>query len=71
MALGIVLGTITLVLVLGLLMQLLQNPKIQGGVIVLAVLAGLLVWLWSEIPEWVRKFVRKLWSKRRGRHEGD
>jgi uncharacterized membrane protein YczE len=71
MALGIVLGTVTFVLVLGLLAEILRNSKIQSGVIVLAVLVGLLVWLWNELPLWVRKFVRKLWNKRRRRHEGD
>jgi hypothetical protein len=70
-ALKVALGTVTFVFALGLLAEILRNPKIQSGVIVLALLVGLLVWLWSELPTWVRKFVRKLWSKRRQRHEGD
>src|ERR1700730_11331603 len=39
------------------LIDLLQRPQFQEGLLVVGVLIGLLWWLWSQLPEWLRKFV--------------
>jgi hypothetical protein len=50
------------------LLDLLQRPQFQAGVLVIGILLGLLWWLWSQLPEWFRKFVwRFLKRKERDR----
>lgn len=41
------------------LVFLLKQPQVQMGFFVLAVLLGVLWWLWSQLPEWFRKLIRK------------
>ena len=48
---------------------LLRSPQLQCGLIGLAILLGLLWWIWSELPEWFRKLVRKSFQKTRSRSE--
>lgn len=62
---------LTFVLAFGLVVEVLRTPSGHTGVIVLAGLTALLVWLWGKLPEWLRKFLRKQFTKRRGRHEDE
>jgi hypothetical protein len=48
---------------------LLRSPQLQCGLIGLAILLGLLWWIWSELPEWFRKLVRKSLQKTRSGSE--
>jgi RNA polymerase subunit RPABC4/transcription elongation factor Spt4 len=67
------LGLVLLALILGLVFEsitaLLRTQSGQSGVILLGFLIALLAWIWGKLPEWIRKFVRKQFTKRRGRHE--
>ena len=59
-------GVATLLLIYMVLVTLeaiVQEPHVQRGLIGLAILAALLVWVWSELPDWLRKFIR--WTVRR------
>jgi len=49
---------------------LLSTPQGQNGVLVLGILLGVLWWIWSELPDWLRKLVRRL-LKRKERRNGD
>ena len=39
--------------------ELLRRPQIQTGLLVIAVLLGVLWWMWTRLPEWLREFVRQ------------
>lgn len=52
---------------LTVLVDLLQKPQFQVGVLVVGVLVGLLWWLWSQLPEWFRKLVWR--SSKRKEHD--
>jgi Co/Zn/Cd efflux system component len=69
MTLSVVILTVTVVLVFWLVIEILRTPSGQTGVILLVGLIALLGWLWGKLPEWLRKFLRKYFMKRRGRHE--
>ena len=69
MFLGIVLLALILALVFEFLTALFRTQSGQSGVILLGFLIALLAWIWGKLPEWLRKFVRKQFTKRRGRHE--
>lgn len=71
MTLGIVIVVVTLVLVFGFITELLQTQAGQTGVVLLGMLLILLSWVWHKLPEWLRKFIRKQFSKRRNSHEND
>jgi uncharacterized membrane protein YcjF (UPF0283 family) len=53
--LGLVLGYLSI----AFLLSLLRRPEVQAGVLVLAVLLGVLWWLWSQLPEWFRRLIRR------------
>lgn len=55
----LVLGVFLLYICLAGFIALLESPKMQNGLIGLGILLGLLGWLWSELPEWFRKFIRR------------
>jgi hypothetical protein len=69
MFLGVVLLVLILALVFEFLTTLLGTQSGQSGVILLVFLLALLAWIWGKLPEWIRKFIRKRFTKRRGRHE--
>lgn len=48
-------------------MGLLRQPEFQAGLLVIAVLLGLLWWMWSRLPEWFREWVRR--SLKRKEHD--
>ena len=72
--LQIVVGGLFLFLSLAVLVEilkgLLSNPQVQSGLVVLGILLGVLWWLWSELPDWLRKLVRRS-LKRKERRNGD
>ena len=72
--LQIVVGGFLLLLSLAIFLEimkgLLSTPQGQNGLVVLAILLGVLWWLWSELPDWVRKLARRL-LKRKERRNGD
>jgi RNA polymerase subunit RPABC4/transcription elongation factor Spt4 len=69
MFLAVVLLMLILALVFELLTALFKTPSGQNGVIIIGFLIALLAWIWAKLPEWLRKFVRKQFAKRRNRHE--
>jgi hypothetical protein len=44
---------------------------VQSGLILLGCLVAVLVWMWSKLPEWFRKFIRRQLHKKKERHEKD
>ncbi len=46
------------------LADLLGRPQFQSGLLIIAVLVGLLWWAWSQLPEWFRKFVWRLLKRK-------
>ncbi len=72
--LQIVVGGLLLLLSLAVFLEimrgLLSTPQVQSGLVVLGILLGVLWWLWSELPDWLRRLVRRL-LKRRERRNGD
>ena len=72
--LQIVVGGLLLLLSLAVFLEimrgLLSTPQVQSGLVVLAILLGLLWWIWSELPDWLRRLVRRL-LKRKERRNGD
>ena len=48
-------------------MDLIRRPEIQAGLLIVGVLVGLLFWLWSQLPEWFRRFVSR--SMKRKEHD--
>jgi hypothetical protein len=47
------------------LIAVLQSSAGQGAVILLTVLLGLLWWLWTLLPDWFRKLVKRSFERRR------
>ena len=47
---------------------LLQQPQIQNGLIGLAILAAILFGIWTEIPDWMRRLIRKAIRTKERRH---
>jgi hypothetical protein len=44
---------------LALLVDMLGHPQVQAGLLIIGILLGLLWWAWSQLPEWLRKFVSR------------
>ena len=64
-------GVATLLLiyvVLATLTALLQEPRVQNGLIGLGILLALLFWVWSELPDWMRRFIRRAIRRKEQRH---
>jgi hypothetical protein len=62
---GLLLTLLSLAGVVGLL----TIPQIQNGVICLAILLGVLWWLWSELPSWIRNLARRFIKRKERRYE--
>lgn len=67
--LGALLALLSLLVATATLKELLETPGAQGGILILGVLLGLLWWLWSQLPEWFRKLVRRSFTRRRQKDE--
>src|SRR5258708_22454975 len=55
----VVFGVLLVYLTLAGFVGLLQTPQFQNALIVFGILIGVLWWLWSLLPEWFRKLVRR------------
>ena len=66
---SVLLVILSLVLALELLKQILGRPELQGPVLALLILLGLLWWMWTELPDWIRKLIRRMLKRKEGRHE--
>jgi hypothetical protein len=69
----VLLGTLLVCLSLAFLVSLLQSPQMQNGLlglgILLGILLGVLWWLWSQLPEWFQKFVRRVLKRKENNRE--
>jgi hypothetical protein len=52
-------------LLLLVLLEALTNLWMRNNFIVLGFLLAVLWWLWSQLPDWIRKLVRKSFERRR------
>lgn len=55
----VVFGAVLIFVSLALLVALLRRTEVQNSLIGFGILLGLFWWLWSELPDWFRKFVRR------------
>jgi RNA polymerase subunit RPABC4/transcription elongation factor Spt4 len=62
-------GVFLVYLTLAGFVALLKTPQFQNALIVFGILIGLLWWLWSLLPEWFRKLVRRSITRKEGSHE--
>ena len=59
-----------LVVVLLVIRQVFTNPQWLSALLFIAIVWGLLAWMWSELPLWFRKLARRLLlRKRKEEHE--
>ena len=65
----VVLGVFLVYLSLAGSMALLGTPQFQTALIVFGILMGLLWWLWSLLPEWFRKLIRRSIRRKERSHE--
>jgi uncharacterized membrane protein YvbJ len=65
----IIFGVLLVYLTLAGLVALLKTPEFQAALFVFAILIGLLWWLWSLLPEWFRKLVRRSHGRKERGHE--
>jgi len=68
-AVGALLALIALGVVLAILQQLLESQRLEGTVIALAILLGVLAWIWGQLPNWLRSLIRRV-LKRKERGNG-
>lgn len=47
---------------------LLASPQAMNGIVFLAILGAFLFWLWKQLPEWLRKLVRRMVGRKGERH---
>jgi len=66
---GILLVCLSLLLVVATLQELLRNSQLQNGLVALGILLGVLWWMWSKLPEWFRKMVRRALARKERGHE--
>jgi hypothetical protein len=65
MFIGAFLTVLSVILLFEFLIAVLQSPAGQGAVIILAILLGVLWWLWTLLPDWFRKLIKKSFERRR------
>jgi len=65
----IVFGVFLVYLTLAGFVALLTTPQFQNALFVFGILIGLLWWLWSLLPEWFRKLVRRSHRRKERGHE--
>ncbi len=69
MFVGAFLIFLSAVLVFEFLKELLQSSAGQTAVMLLTILLGILWWLWTLLPDWFRKLVKRSFERRRDRDE--
>src|SRR5579872_4890024 len=65
----IVFGVALVYLTLAGFEALLKMPQFQNALIGFGILIGLLWWLWSLLPEWFRKLIRRSHRRQEQNHE--
>jgi len=65
----VIFGTLLVYLTLAGFVALLRTAQFQNALMGFAILMGLLWWLWSLLPEWFRKLVRRSRTRKERRHE--
>jgi len=68
MIVGALLGFLGLVVAYDLIAAALGTAVVQSALILVGLLLALLLWIWSKLPEWFRKFIRRRLRRRRDRH---
>jgi RNA polymerase subunit RPABC4/transcription elongation factor Spt4 len=63
------LTVLSVIFIFEFLVAVLQSSAGQGAVILLTVLLGVLWWLWTLLPDWFRKLIKKSFERRRHRDE--
>lgn len=69
MFVGAFLVFLSMALLFELLKVVLQSPEGKAAVFMLAILLGVLWWLWTLLPDWFRKLVKRSFERRRQRDE--
>lgn len=62
--LRIVVGALLVLISITLLVSFVSIPQMQNALFALAILLGVLWWMWSEIPSWMKKVARRVLLKR-------
>ena len=65
----IALGIVLVLVSLSAIVALLRMREVQNGLLMLAIPLALLWWLWSQLPEWFRKLVRRSLRRKERNHE--
>lgn len=65
---GIVLVILSALLVLQGLKEVLERTELQGPLLALVILFALLWWMWTELPDWIRKLIRRALKRKEGRN---
>lgn len=65
----VVFGTLLVYLSIAGVVALLRTREVQEGLVILGILLGILWWLWSLLPEWFRKLVRRSRNRKERSHE--
>lgn len=69
MFVGAFLVFLSMALLFEFLKVVLQSPEGKAAVFMLAILLGVLWWLWTLLPDWFRKLVKRSFERRRQRDE--
>ncbi len=67
--LGLFFAYVALAVLLGVLEGLLSRPEAQNALLAIGLLVVLLWWLWSKLPDWIRKLVRRSFERKEHNHE--
>lgn len=62
-------GILSLLVVVEVLQAMLESSQLQGALLSLVILIALLWWMWTELPDWIRKLIRRLLKRKEGRNE--
>jgi hypothetical protein len=65
----VVFGILLIYLTLAGLAALLRMREVQAGLVAFGILVGLLWWVWSLVPEWIRKLVSQSVRRKENNHE--
>jgi DNA-directed RNA polymerase subunit RPC12/RpoP len=65
----VVFGILLVGLTLAGLSALLRMREAQAGLVAFGILVGLLWWVWTLVPEWIRKFVSRSLRRKEHSHE--
>ena len=67
---GFILIILSITVVVLLLKAILESPQMLFAIVLLAIAAGILAWIWSELPLWFRKAVYWLLKRKRDDRNG-